>query len=139
MRIEDAKSTKSLKTLLTGRRAVASDNEKQVQQQATPYEADKTDIDYIMRQMMFFKASGGRSYSHLTNNYQPFVDFSELIKLDRAVLVAFAPATAAKTNPSGALLLRDGEPVAAAADQHKTIYRFVFEVKANDDKNAKSD
>ena len=139
VRIKDAKSTKSLKTLLTGRRAVASDNEKQVQQQATPYEADNTNIDYIMRQMMFFKASGGRSYSHLTNNYQPFVDFSDMIKLDRAVLVAFAPAASANTNQSGALLLRDGEPIASAADQHKTIYRFVFEVKADDDKNAKSD
>ncbi len=138
VRIKDARSMKSLKTLLTGRRTVPSDDEKQIRQQATPYEVPSIDVDYILRQMMFFKASGGKSYSRLTNNYQPFVDFSELLKLDRAVLVAYAPAATEKTAPVGALLLRDGQPLAAADDQHKTIYRFVFEVKV-DDKNTKSD
>jgi len=87
---------------------------------------------------MFFKASGGQTYTHLTNNYQPFVDFSDLLKLDRTVLVAWGPAATEKTPQGGALLLRDGQPINSASDQHKTVYRFVFEVKADDDKNPKS-
>ena len=109
VRIQDAKSSKALKTLLTGRRVVPSDDDKQIRQQATPYDESSTDSDYILRQMMFFKASGGTGYSHLMNNYQPFVDFSEIIKLDRAVLVAYGPGPKGKKPaPSGAVLLRDG-------------------------------
>ncbi|MBN2291485.1 MAG: hypothetical protein JXM70_03610 [Pirellulales bacterium] len=138
VRIKDAKTTQSLKTLLTGRRTVQSDDEKQVHQQATPYDGSSTNIDDILREMMFFKASGGKRYSHLTNNYQPFVDFSEIINLNRAVLVGYGPETNDK-QPSrgGAVLLDDGQPLPAVQNQHKTVYRFVFEVNV-DDKNTKS-
>ena len=142
VRIKDAKSAKSLKTWLTGRHRVMGGDEKHVKQQATPYEAGNTDIKYILRQMMFYKAAGGKNYSHLTNRYQPFIDFSELVKLDRAVLVGYGPKPGDTSKDEktvcGAVLLRDGAAIDESKQQHTTAYRFVFEVKV-DDKNAKSD
>lgn len=152
VRIADSKQHGSLQTLLTGRRSVMDD--KQVRQQATPYSVESTDINYILRQMMFFKAAGGKDYSNLTDRYQSFVDFSDLIALNRAVLVAYGPKTAAaRPTPSirqeqakektqiiprgGADLLLGGEPVTAAGQELITVYRFVFEVSPSD-KNAKS-
>ena len=48
------------------------------------------DPPYILRTMMFYEAAGGRRYTGLTNDYQGFVDLSDLLKTDRAVLVAQA-------------------------------------------------
>ncbi len=74
-----------LKTLLTGRRAVRDEGEN-YRQQTTPYDQSSTDIPYILRMMMFYKAAGGRSYTGLWNDYQGFVDLSDLLKADRAIL-----------------------------------------------------
>ena len=46
---------------------------------------------YVLRMMMFYEAAGGRRYTGLTNDYQRFVDFSELLKTGRAVLMAQSP------------------------------------------------
>ena len=42
--------------------------------------------------MTFYEAAGGLRYTGLANRYQGFVDLSDLLKTNRAVLVAEAPA-----------------------------------------------
>ncbi len=74
--------------------------------------------------MMFFEEAGGQGYTGLHNGYQRFVDFSDLLKTGRAILVAWAP-----SGRHGAELLRDDRPMEDRADKHATIYRFVFPVK----------
>jgi hypothetical protein len=115
-----------LKTLLTGRRAVRDQGEN-YRQQATPYDQSSTDIPYIMRMMMFYKAAGGRSYTGLWNDYQGFVDLSDLLQADRAILVAHGPSSDDEGH-HGAELLRDGKRLGGTGDRHVTMYRFVFPV-----------
>ena len=83
-----------LKTLLTGRKVVFAETGDKYRQEATPYDQSSTDIPYILRTMMFYEAAGGRRYTGLWNAYQGFVDLSALLKADRAILVAQAPAGA---------------------------------------------
>ncbi|MCA9194577.1 MAG: hypothetical protein KDB03_22555 [Planctomycetales bacterium] len=45
-------------------------------------------LDRLLEIMMFYHAASGRSYTKLANRFQPQVDRSHLIALDRAVLVA---------------------------------------------------
>ena len=52
------------------------------------YDRNSTDASYVLRTMMFYEAAGGRNYTGLSDEYQRFVDFSELLKTGRAVLVA---------------------------------------------------
>ena len=115
-----------LKTLLTGRRTVSGSGVK-YHQESTPYDQASRDIPYILRMMMFYEAAGGRRHVGLWNAYQEFVDFSSLLRADRAILVAQQPVE--DQRHQGAVLLRDGRPLAAPPGQHITIYRFVFPVK----------
>jgi hypothetical protein len=114
-----------LKTLLTGRRLV---NERQV---STPYDQSSVELPYILQAMMFFKAAGGRGYSGLGNAYQGFVDLTDLLTTNRAVLVAQGPGGPGQPGQGADLLCkdRDDEPVRVAEDKHLTVYRFVFPVK----------
>jgi len=115
-----------LRTLLTGRRLVAEEKGK-YHQESTPYDQSSVDVSYILRAMMFFEAAGGRQYTGLDNDYQRFVDLSNLLKTNRAILVAHAPAEAVAL--AGSALLRDGQPVSGPQDGHVVIYRFVFPVE----------
>ncbi len=116
-----------LRTLLTGRRAVLTDGDK-YRQQTTPYDQSSLDLSYILRIMMFYKEAGGRRYTGLWNDYQGFVDLSDLLKTGRAILIAQGPDDGDE-NHRGATLLSDGEPLGGPNDQHRTMYRFVFPVK----------
>jgi len=117
-----------LKTLLTGRRIVSSKEQENLRhkyrQETTPFDQASVDPAYVLRAMMFFEAAGGRRYTHLTNGYQNFVDLSDLLKTDCAILVAGGP-----DRKPAAEWLRDGKPIAAEDDQHVTIYRFLFPVE----------
>jgi len=115
-----------LKTLLTGRRLVAEEKGK-YHQESTPYDQSSVDVSYILRAMMFFEAAGGQRYTGLDNDYQGFVDLSNLLKTNRAILVAHAPAGAVAV--LGSELLCDGEPLRSRQDVHTVIYRFVFPVE----------
>ena len=81
--------------------------------------------------MMFYEAAGGRGYTGLTNDYQRFVDFSELLKTGRAILVARGPDAGGDAR-GGAELRRDGCPLGQGPqDRHAVMYRFVLPVKRN--------
>jgi hypothetical protein len=95
----------------------------------SPYEQSNRDPAYVLRAMMFYQAAGGRRYTRLWNNYQDFVDLSDLLKTGRAILVAQKPVLAAEGH-EGAELLRDGTPLTGRRDQHDTIYRFILPVKS---------
>jgi len=58
--------------------------------QAQTFDPAGTDTWSILRQMMFYRAAGGAAYTHLTNDYQSFLDLSELLKLKRAMLLGRA-------------------------------------------------
>ena len=61
--------------------------------------------------MMFYEAAGGRRYTGLWNDYQQFVDLSDLLRADRAILIAQGPAAEDEVPQGGATLLRDGNPL----------------------------
>ena len=69
-------------------------------QEVTPYDQSSTDLPYILRTMMFYEAAGGRRYTGLWNAYQGFVDLSDLLKADRAILVAQGPASPERRPPA---------------------------------------
>ncbi|MBN1395703.1 MAG: hypothetical protein JW959_11830 [Pirellulales bacterium] len=115
-----------LKTVLTGRKVKLTEGDK-YRQEATPYDQASTDLFYILRTMMFYKASGGRRYTGLWNEYQGFVDLSDLLKAGRAILIVQGPAD---DNNRRAATLRDGdESLGEPNDEHRVMYRFVFPVK----------
>lgn len=113
-----------LKTLLTGRRFVADEEKDQIQPQTTPYDLSSKNISHILRTMMFFKAAGGLQYTRVSNAYQPFVDFSDMLGPETAMLVGAAP-----EEQHGATLLRDGAPLVSDTDRHITVYRFLIPVE----------
>jgi hypothetical protein len=122
---------RELRTFLTGRRTVLDEDPSHTKdkfhEELTPYDQGSVDVNYILRAMMFFRAAGGRAYTGLWNRYQAFVDLSDLLQANRAVLVASVPDDVS-AGRHGADLLADGRPMAGPHDPHKVIYRFVFPV-----------
>jgi hypothetical protein len=114
---------RDLRTFLTGRRTIVKDG----RQLATPYDRSSTEIAYILRAMMFFETGGGRHYTGLANDYQGFVDSSDLLQTNHAILVAGVEGQCEGPH-RGARLLRGGRPLAGPEDRHWTVYRFVFPV-----------
>jgi hypothetical protein len=122
---------RELRTFLTGRKTVLDDDpahgKDKFHEELTPYDQGSVDVAYVLRAMMFFRAAGGRAYTGLWNRYQGFVDCSDLLQANRAVLVAGVP-NDVSAGRHGADLLSDGRPMAGPHDPHKVIYRFVFPV-----------
>ncbi len=72
---------KDLPRWLNRRRAVNGS------EQATRWDpADRETPDRLMEILLFHKAAGGSTYTSLENRFQPHVDLSKLIALDRAIL-----------------------------------------------------
>jgi hypothetical protein len=94
----------------------------------TSYEKFSRDPSYILRTMMFYEKSGGWNYTHLANSYQSFVDLSNLLNANRAILVADAVRDQSAVK-QGATLLRGKTPITREQDRHTVIYRFIFPVK----------
>ena len=121
--LSDETPRTEVKTWLTGRKYVKAEDA--IQQETTPYDVSSTAPEYILRAMLFHDAAGGRRYTGgMANEYQSFVDMSDLIELGRAVLLARLPA-----GRRAAILLSSGEPVAAGTSQSPAMCRFVIEVK----------
>lgn len=112
-----------LKSLLNERKLVKDAKKDSYQQEATPYDRGSLDPFYVLRLMLFFGAGGGEDYTGLQNNYQPFLDMSTLIELDRAVLFAKVPPETA-----GAVLRLDGRLMEDVQTGRLSLRRFVFPV-----------
>ncbi len=90
-----------------------------------PYDQASFDIPRIVEVMSCYELAGGQRYTGLANEYQEFVDLSQLVRNGRAILLGRRPASATK-------LIRDGQPVLDRQGQHWTIVRFVFQVTQTD-------
>lgn len=120
-----------LDTLLTGRRLIFDDDKEKYHQESTPYDQSSLDVQYIVRTMMFYEAAGGQRYTGLLNRYQGFIDLSDLLEADRAILVGLTPPIDAEapTAHRGSVLICNDRPMAAADDQYTGIFRFVMPIK----------
>ena len=92
-----------------------------------PHDPGSQQIDEIVRKMMFYEAAGGREHARLDHQYHGFLDLSELLKLNRAVLVGTVAATA---DAGSALnLASGGEPVSRVEDRRRIFVRLVLPVE----------
>ena len=114
-----------LRTLLTSRKLVLESEKDAYHRETAVYDQGSTDVPYVLRMMMFYQAAGGYHYTGLTNDYQRFVDLSDLLKTGCAVLVGQA-----SDDHVAAEWQRDGHPLGdAASNRHTVFYRFVLPVK----------
>ena len=84
---------------------------------------DQATADELLQVMMFYRVLGGEGFAGLPNRYQSYCDFSRLLELGRAILVASG-------NGSGSQLvdLASGDPIATSDDPSTVVYRVVFPV-----------
>ena len=102
------------------------ETKKQYNSISSPYDPSSFDVPMVLRQMMFYRASGGQNYVGLVNRYQYFVDLSEHLDLNRGVLIGFTD------QPAGQLERHVGEawqPIRGPEDKHWTCYRFVIPIR----------
>ncbi len=128
VRIDSMTKRSELRTLLTGRKIVFTEKRDHYHQESTPYDRASIDPAYVLRAMMFYSAAGGEQYTRLSNGYQNFVDFSDLLKTGRAVLVAEAPPEC-----PGATWMCDGKPFDSEECKRVTVLRFVFPVEQTEE------
>ncbi len=88
--------------------------------------ADRASPDKLLDVMMFYRAAGGYGFARLANQYQSYCDFSRLLQLGRAVLVANVHSTGSTLVDQAA-----GEPLHTGADQTKVVYRFILPVDSS--------
>lgn len=89
---------------------------------STPWDGESFDVPRILEMMMFHDAAGGRTYTRLAHRYQAYLDMTNQLKMGRAILMGRGAEPATQ-------LCRDGQPLAAAYDQHWTYYRVVLPVE----------
>ena len=93
---------------------------------STLWKRDSTDLPRIVQMLMFHEVARGRNYTGLTHRYQPYLDLSDHLRLNRAVLVGRAD------EPVTQLVHADGRPLAATEDMSsETWFRFVFPVSTH--------
>ncbi len=110
---------KKLSALLTRRFTQSDEGNKS---NNTAWNPTDTNIGRIASMMMFYEAAGGNNYTGLTHRYQPFMDMSRNLYLNRAVLVG-------EIEQIGAELLVDEKRVTDNYDQSRTIVRIILPVK----------
>ncbi len=112
----EGRSIIDTQTLLTRRRVVNGRNV------ITPWNVENTDVDTILKMMMFYGSSKGRSYTNLRHSQQARIDLSDHLKIGRAVLIG-------RTKQPAVQITFDGKPVAAESQRNWTYYRLVLPVK----------
>lgn len=66
--------------------------------------ADRNAIPLLMEMIFFYEAAGGEKYTQLKHRFEPALDMSDLLTLDRAILLARVPTSATRitvTAPNG--------------------------------------
>jgi hypothetical protein len=100
--------------------AVFDDRHLRSQTLSREYNPRSLEVPYILRQMMFYQASGGAEYTGLQHRYQPFVDLTGQLHVGRGIFVGLAEQPA-----STVAVERDGHRLPAPGRQW-TYYRWVF-------------
>ncbi len=115
---------KDLPRRLNGRRVV------QGSEQITPWNpADRNSIPRLLEMLMFYKAASGPTYTTLMHRYQPQLDFSNLLMLNRAILVGRIEEPMASVQVGEA-----PNTPAAVQDLNQTWVRLVFPVEPSQGK-----
>jgi hypothetical protein len=121
--VDQSTNTMQVKTLIAhsahgGAYRLGSDAERE------PFLADRASDRELLSVMMFYQAAGGYGFAKLVDQYQSYCDFSRLLDLGRAILVADGPGT-------GSTLIdqTSGKPLHSNEDQTKVVYRFVLPVE----------
>ena len=115
---------KDLPRRLNGRRVV------QGSEQITPWNpSDRNSVPRLLEMFMFYKAASGPAYTSLLHRYQPHLDFSNLLSLDRAILIGRLDQPMASLSVSGEV----GTPE-AMQDMDQVWVRLVFPVEQNQSK-----
>jgi hypothetical protein len=71
-------------------------------EQSTPWDpADRNALPRLLELMMFYKVASGPTFTTLQHRFQPQIDFSNLLALDRAILVGRIDVPLAKVNVTG--------------------------------------
>ena len=105
---------------------------------ATSYAPSATDTAPILDMIMFHKTAGGESFTRLSNHYQSRLDMTNLLALDRAILITQiatpsatekADANSSTSCESSSLLLND-QPLPKTQISQQTFYRFVLPVQS---------
>ncbi|MCA9132125.1 MAG: hypothetical protein KDA45_03190 [Planctomycetales bacterium] len=86
-------------------------------------------IDRLLELMMFYQAAAGRTYTSLTHRYQPQVDHSNLLDLDRAILVGRVEQPWAKIVVSASEA--EAAPLEARQDLERVWCRIAIPVRKN--------
>lgn len=94
---------------------------------ATPWNPARTDLPRIVDMLMFHEAANGAGYTGLLHRFQPWLDLSDHLQLNRAILVGSSTVLQGE-------LARDGESLAENYDhpaaEVRAWYRLVIPVAA---------
>jgi hypothetical protein len=121
------KEREVLTSRLTRNRVDYDTQKKQYISVSSPYDRESFDVPMILREMMFYEASGGQGYAGLLNRYQHTIDLSGQLKLGRAILIGLCQRPAAELKRS----LDEGQTwnaVGSPQDKHWTCYRYVIPI-----------
>ena len=89
---------------------------------ASPWDqAMRDDVPKIMRMMMFHEVAKGRNHTNLLHRQYGYIDMSQHLRLDRAILVGMAEEPAAQVTAGG-------EPLEFSGDKQWTFYRIVYPI-----------
>ena len=113
---------KTIRTVLN-RRSSKGDSDRELgKTQSLPWDPRDKSLTRIADVMMFYQAAGGENYTGLTHGYFPKIDYSHLLKLQRAVLVGQIQ--------SASSLLINGQEVKELYDSSVTMVRVVLPVES---------
>jgi hypothetical protein len=121
------KEREVLSSRLTRNRMEYDEQKKQHISVSSPYDRESFDVPTILREMMFYEASGGYGYAGLLNRYQHTVDLSGHLRLGRAIFIGMSDQAAAqlRRNTDG----QSWQTVSSPQDKHWTCYRYVIPIK----------
>ena len=115
---------KDLQRRLNGRRVVEGS------EQITPWNpSERNSVPRLLEMLMFYKAASGPNYTALFHRYQAHLDFSNLLSLDRAILIGRMDQPLVSLNVDG-----DASTPSATQDMDQTWVRLVFPVEQNQSK-----
>jgi len=94
------------------------------EERSTPWNpADASQLDRLMELISFHKSAGGSKYTGLYNRYLSELDCSDVIRLDRAILICEF-----KDPMLTWSMRRDASPIPTADGQRKTFLRLIIPV-----------
>lgn len=87
-----------------------------------PWSLQEDNLDRIAEMIMFFDAASGREYTGLTHSFQPFVDLSDQLNMERAILFG-------TLESAGTELDVDCSSGNVEYDQTQTYVRIIYPVQ----------